>query len=364
MMGNQMSITKFQLFFVLIQTQIGIGLLSLPNVVQKSAEGDGWISIIIAGLVIQVLLVVYFMLLKRFPSDMLTDITRKLLGNLMGRAVNYVIYFYFILTGSTLTILMMKILNEQLLPLTPGWVLSFLVIASSVYLAVSNLRVIARFFVLASFWIVVLIGITLLTVWGPKELQFIQPIGSAGAKDILLGSNSALLSMLGFEALLFLFPFVIGNTKGMLKTVSYANLFVTSFYTFVTFLCLITFSPEQLQRIREPVLFLFRGLTYRMLDRLDFIFLSIWIIPMTTSIIMYLFLASKSLGGRNKSYKKTILINGIILFCTSLIPQTDEITETLTQLVSYLSYAIVIGLPSILLLLTFTYKKHGKGEVV
>lgn len=363
MMGNSMSITKFQLFFVLIQSQIGIGLLALPNVVQESAKGDGWISIIIAGLVIQVLLVVYSILLRRFPSDMLTDITRKVLGNIIGGTVNYAVYFYFILTGSTLTILMVKILNEQLLPLTPGWVLSFLIIASSVYLAVSNLRVIARFFVLASFWIVVLIGVTLLAVWGPKELHFILPIGSAGAKDILLGSNSALLSMIGFEALLFLFPFVIGNTKGMLKTVSYANLFVTGFYTFLTFLCLITFSPEQLQQIREPVLFLFRGLTYRMLDRLDFIFLTIWIIPMTTSIIMYLFLATKSLVGRKKSYKKTVLINGIILFCFSLIPHTDEITDTLTQFVSYLSYAVVIGLPSILLLLALIYKKHGKGEV-
>ena len=364
MIENQLSITKFQLLFVLIQTQIGIGLLSLPNVVQESAKGDGWLSIIFAGLVIQVLLVIYWLLFKKFPSDMLTDINRKLLGNIVGRTVNTVVYFYFILTGGTLTILMVKILNEQLLPLTPGWVLSFLVIASSVYLTVSNIRIIARFFVLASFWIVVLVGITLLTVWGPKEILFILPIGSAGTKNILLGSNSALLSMLGFEALLFLFPFVIRNTKGVLKTASYANLFVTSFYTFVTFLCLITFSPEQLQQIREPVLFLFRGLSYRLLDRLDFIFLSIWIIPMTSSIIMYLFLASKSLSSRDKTYKKTVLVNGIILFGISLVPHTDKITDTLTQFVSYLSYAIVIGLPSILLLLSFTYKKHEKGEAV
>ncbi|MFP3803160.1 GerAB/ArcD/ProY family transporter, partial [Paraburkholderia sp. SIMBA_027] len=80
------------------------------------------------------------------------------------------------------------------------------------------------FFVLATFWILVLIGITLLSIWLPKEIQFILPVGSAGVKNILLGSNNALLAMLGFEALLFLFPFVIGKSKGMLKTVSYANL--------------------------------------------------------------------------------------------------------------------------------------------
>jgi hypothetical protein len=41
-MTENLSITKFQLVFVLIQTQIGVGLISLPNVVQKSADGDGW----------------------------------------------------------------------------------------------------------------------------------------------------------------------------------------------------------------------------------------------------------------------------------------------------------------------------------
>ncbi len=364
MMGSQISITKFQLLMVLIQTQIGIGLLSLPNVVQESARGDGWISILFAGVVIQFLLIIYLKLLKKFPNDMLTDITKKLLGKHLGTIVNTIIYFYFIFTGSTLTILMINILNEQLLPLTPGWVVSFLIIASCVYLTVSNLRVIARFFVLATFWILVLICITVLSIWLPKEIQFILPVGSAGGKNILLGSNNALLAMLGFEALLFLFPFVIGNTKGMLKTVSYANLFVTSFYTFITFLCLVTFSPEQLHQIREPVLFLFRGLTYRMVDRLDLIFLSIWIIPMTTSIIMYLFLASKCLAGKKKSYKNAVIINGIILFCLSFIPNTDKITDTLTQYVSFLSYTIVIFLPCLLLLLSRLVKKRRSGGFV
>lgn len=364
MMGSEHSITKFQLVMVLIQTQIGIGLLSLPNVVQESARGDGWISILFAGLVIQGLLIIYLKLLKRFPNELFTDITKKLLGKPIGTIVNWGIYGYFMFTGSTLTILMIKILNEQLLPLTPGWLISFLILASCVYLTVSHLRMMARFFVLATFWILVLIGITLLSIWLPKEIQFILPVGSAGVKNILLGSNNALLAMLGFEALLFLFPFVIGKSKGMLKTVSYANLFVTGFYTFVTFLCLVSFSPAQLQQIREPVLFLFRGLTYRMVDRLDLIFLSIWIIPMTTSIMMYLFLASQCVAGRKKTYKNAVVINGIILFCLSFIPQTDQMTDLLTQWISYLSYAIVIALPCVLLLLSRLVKKHRRGAGV
>ena len=362
LISEKLSITKFQLFFVLIQTQIGIGLLSLPNVVQKSAKGDGWISIILAGVVIQGLLVVYYLLLKRFPNDILSKITQKILGRLFGKVVNFIMYFYFILTGSLSTILMVKIINLNLLPVTPAWVISLLIICGCIYLTISDLRILARFFVLVSSLIILLLIITILAFFIPKEIQFILPIGSAGMKDILIGSNSALFSMLGFEMLLFVFPYVIRNTTGVLKTISLANLFVTSFYTFITFLCLINFSPEQLQQLREPVLYLFRGLSYKMIDRIDYIFLSIWIVPMTSSIIAYLFLASKSISEEKKSYKKVVVINGILIFLVSLIPHTDEITTISNKYVSYLSYAIVITLPVFLLILSFIFKRHERGE--
>ncbi|MGB3261945.1 GerAB/ArcD/ProY family transporter [Paenisporosarcina sp.] len=362
MIAEKLSITKFQLFFVLIQTQIGIGLLSLPNVVQKSAKGDGWISIILAGVVIQGLLVVYYKLLKKFPNNTLTNITQKILGRSFGKVVNYIIYFNFILTGSIATILMVKIINLNLLPLTPGWIISLLIIIPCIYLTISDLRIIARFFVLVSGLIILLLMITILAFFIPKEIQFILPIGSAGVKNILIGSNSALFSMLGFEMLLFVFPYVIRNTTGVLKTISLANLFVTSFYTFITFLCLITFSPDQLQQLREPVIYLFRGLSYKMIDRIDLIFFSIWIVPMTTSIIAYLFLASKSISEDKKFNKKVVVINGILIFLISLIPHTDEITTILNKYVSYLSYAIVIALPVILLILSFIFKRNERGE--
>ncbi len=362
MISEKLSITKFQLFFVLIQTQIGIGLLSLPNVAQKSAKGDAWISIIVAGVFIQGLLVVYYLLLKRFPNDILTKITQKILGRLIGKTVNFIIYFYFILTGSISMILMVKIINLYLLPLTPGWVISLLVISGCIYLTISDLRIIARFFVLVSSLIIVLLIISILAFFIPKEIQFILPIGSAGMKNILIGSNSALFSMLGFEMLLFLFPYVLRNTKGVLKTISLANLFVTSFYTFITFLCLIHFSPKQLHQLREPVLYLFRGLSYKMMDRIDFVFLSIWMVPMTTSVIAFLFLASKSISDEKKSYKKVVVINGIIIFLISLIPHTDQNTTLLNKYVSYLSYTIVIALPVLLLILSFVFKKRERGE--
>jgi spore germination protein (amino acid permease) len=362
MTANHISITKFQLFFMLIQTQIGIGLLSLPNVVQKTAKGDGWISTIVAGLAVQFILIIYWLLVRRFPNYTYTEITQKILGRFLGKFFNLVIYMNFILLGGLVTILFTRLINLWLLPLTPSWVLSIIIVMASIYLTISDLRMIARFFVLASSLIFIVLFLSILSLFIPKEIQFIFPIGSSGLKNILMGSNNSLLAMLGFEGLLFMFPFIIHNKKGVLKTISLANLFITIFYTYFIFITLITFSPEQLAQMREPILNLFRGLTYKMIDRLDLLFLSIWIVPMTTSVIAYLFFASKSLNLEKKSYPKAVIINGIIIFLISLIPHDDKTVNLFNKYVTYFSYAVVFIIPTLLLVLSFLFKKHEMSE--
>ncbi|TDL72325.1 hypothetical protein E2R56_18025 [Rhodococcus qingshengii] len=362
MTDKNLSITKFQLFFIMLQSQIGVGLLSLPNVVQKTAKGDGWISPLFAGVAVQVMLVIYWQLLKRFPNLIYTEITQKILGRFLGKLINLVIYMNFILVGGLVTILFIKIINLWLLPLTPNWIISILILTACIYLAVSDLRIIARFFVLATSLILLLMFTSLLSWFTPKEFQYILPIGSSGIKNILLGTNNSLLAMLGFEGLLFTFPFIIDNKKGVLKTVSISNIFIVIFYTYFIFLSLISFSTDQLAQMREPILNLLRGITYKMVDRVDLIFLSIWIVPMVTSIIAYLFFASKSMNVKKKNYPRVVLMNGFIIFLITLIPHNDATTTLFNKYVTYLSYAVVFIIPTLLLILSFLFKKQESSE--
>jgi len=362
MTENNHSITKFQLFFILIQSQIGVGLLSLPNVVQKTAKGDGWISTLFAGVVVQIMLIIYWQLLKRFPTLIYTEITKKILGSVLGKLINLVIYLNFILVGGLATILLIKIINLWLLPYTPGWVISLLILTACIYLTISDLRIIARFLVLATSLILLLLFTSLLSWFTEKEILYILPIGSSGLKNILMGSKNSLLAMLGFEGLLLLFPFILENKKGVFKTISMANLFITLFYTYFIFLTLISFSQDQLAQMREPILNLLRGITYNMIDRVDLLFLSIWIVPMATSIIAYLYFASKSMNVDKRKYPKVVFLNGFIIFLITLIPHEDAIITLFNQYVSYLSYGVVFIIPSLLLILSVLLKKHESSE--
>jgi hypothetical protein len=124
-----------------------------------------------------------------------------------------------------------------------------------------------------------------------------MPIGQSGLFNILLGTKEAMLSLLGFEIFLFLFPFVEGSPKEKVVSASIANVIVTCYYTYLTFISLIFFSPEEIKLVPQPILYLLNAFTFTVLERIDIVFLAVWMICVMTSFLMtYIYLASVGLA--------------------------------------------------------------------
>lgn len=104
MISNQSKITLGQLTVFIIQCQIGVGILSLPNRLHSISKGGGWISTLIAGLVIQIIILLMWLLMKRFPGATLYEIVSKMFGNVFGKILGVSYIFYFMLIGMTITL--------------------------------------------------------------------------------------------------------------------------------------------------------------------------------------------------------------------------------------------------------------------
>lgn len=74
------TITQGQLTFFIFQTQIGVGLLSLPFAVAKIAHGDGWISTLLIGFFIQLCIFLIWALNRRFPTLSLYEFMPQIIG--------------------------------------------------------------------------------------------------------------------------------------------------------------------------------------------------------------------------------------------------------------------------------------------
>ncbi|RZT21415.1 GerAB/ArcD/ProY family transporter [Fictibacillus sp. BK138] len=344
-------LTNKNLFFLIIQAQIGIGILGLPYILYNHVQQDGWMSLLIAGVLAQGIIIVLVALSRTSPKETFYELNLRLLGNVLGKIVNISYVLYFISFSLLLMILVTDVINTWILHQTPRWAIILMLLIATSYIAKERILTISRSFLFFSFWFIVLIFLLILVY--PQDIHFgrLQPVGSNSFTEIIKASPDAFVSLIGFELILFIMPF-IKNPKKSLMVLSIANLFTLMLYIFLFITCVISFSGVQLSLIQAPLLYLFRGLSFEFVERIDIIFLSFWIVPISTTLVIQLFNASL---GVQKLFsiqrKKSVYLLSFILLCLGLLPINLTMTESLSSIMIYLNIIFVFIFPALLLII-------------
>ncbi|MNX37382.1 Spore germination protein YndE [compost metagenome] len=363
MTQKEKMITRNQLFLFIIQAQIGVGILSLPHKLNETAKGGGSLSVLVAGILTQTLILMLWLLMKKFPGLNLYNICLKLGGRIMGRVLIACYIGYFILLGSNITLDALIVLHRWMLQSTPRWALLGLFSIMTLYLAREKLTVLARFYTLASFLFIPLI---IFVSYGLTEahLEYMFPILEAGWWNVVKGAQDTTISMYGFELMLIIYPLTEGTNKQRLLTISMSNLFVTLFYAFVVSTCLMVFNSEQIKMIPEPVIYLVKSLNFFIVDRGDILFLSIWTITLVCSIVSYVYAASIGLTAlfKKQDHKKFAPFVTIMSFIIVLAPMTPAAILKLNRAAEYMAYLFIGGVPLVFLILSLLFKRKAGGQ--
>lgn len=357
------SITTGQLALFLIQAQIGVGILSLPFRVYTSAKSDGWISVLIAGVVTQAILLLMWLLLRRFPSLTIYGIGTRLAGKPLGMLLAFAYSIYFMYIGIIVLVNATDVIGRWMLQETPRWAILLLFAGTGIYLIRDSLSRIVRAYVLASFLIVPMI---FLIGYGNTRVNvsYLLPFMESGWGNIMRAIKESTMSMYGLEMILIVYPFVQGKESGRLKAIVYANAFVVLFYTFTVLTCLMVFNPEQLALIPEPVIFLLRSLQLGIFDRGDIIFLPIWMTTVVASISAYFYAAATGIGHmlRHPDHRKAT--PWVVLLCTAaaLLPQSQEDIDRYSKVGNTLTYPFILIVPIVLLLLSLLLRRKEEAS--
>lgn len=102
-MNKESTITQGQLFFLIIKFEIGVVILSLPYQMHLSSKGGAWISVIIGGILIQLIILMCWLLLRRFPSSFHQILTR-ITGSWMGKILTVAYIMYYLLMGTSVLV--------------------------------------------------------------------------------------------------------------------------------------------------------------------------------------------------------------------------------------------------------------------
>lgn len=354
MIPEKSRITQGQFMFFVIQSQMGVGVLSLPHKMQAIAKGGGWISTLIAGLAVQVILLILWALCRRFPSDTIYSFLPKITGKLVGNLLGLVYIGYFLFSAGIVLSNFADIIGKWVLQSTPRWALLILTILTCMYLAKENLRVIARLFVISSLSIIVMVLLSLIG-YVKMNIDYIFPIMEEGWVGIFGAANEALLPLVGYEVILVIYPFVEGKSGGKLKAASLGNLVITLFYTFEVFTSLVIFSPAVMPAILEPLLYMLKGFSFQIIQRIDLIFLSLWVFVVSTVIVSQIYMATMGLGRlfHQGKHKKAVPYAALIIFILAMIAQDPSIKDLFDRMIKFSHYTLVVGLPLILLIFSY-----------
>jgi spore germination protein (amino acid permease) len=364
MKSNSVQISKSQLFFLIVQTQIGVGLLSMPYKVHLDAQNDGWISVGIAGTVVLALVFIMWNLCKRYPNDTIFEFNNKIIGKFFGSILSIVYILYFVSVCILIVELSTSMIKEWVLSLTPKWILIVFFVSVGFYLSRESLKIIARFNVFVTVFIFILFFLVLFA-YTDVHFTYILPIGQSGYINILKGSHDAIVSMLGFEILLAAYPVAKVKENQILKFSSLAIIFVTILYMFFAFTSYIVFSREEIMIVPEPILYMLKALNIELIERIDLVFLSLWIVPMTTSLVSYLHLSSI---GVRKIFKKqshkypSLIVALLVLVISFLLPDNEGFIQKFGEIVANSSYIFIGVFPFLLLVISWFRKKNVKEQ--
>lgn len=345
----------FLLMFFIHSVQTGVGLIGLPRIVYLSAKHDAWISVLLAGILAGFVLGVMVWILRQYDSADLYGIHMDVFGKWIGNGLNILYMLY--LTADFFVIFMnyIEIVRVWIFPDLPTWQLAGVLILLAVYSVYGGIRVVigvAFLSVVGTIWL----GTLLLVPIHYSDFTHLFPIMTADMKQLLTGIHDTSLSIMGFELLLFVYPYVKEKEKVFLFT-QIGNLYTTLLFGIVTLVSITFFAEDSLARTIWPVLSMFKIVRLPNLERFEFIAVSFWMLIILPNMCAYLWAASKGfMRIFNKKQKHGIWILAILTWGATFFFKARYQMNMATDYVAKAGFIAAFCYPILLAMIVFVKK--------
>lgn len=339
-----------------------VGLTSLPRDISQYTGQSGWITIIVASILILAVMSMLILLAKRYPGQSILIIFKKVAGKWFGSFLFLILTLYMVIgTGISIRILVDGVITHVLLN-TPHGVLIFILILSALYPVIKGVETITRFNeILQPLILITFLFICLLAI---KDVDFseFKPIISLDFKPVkgLLLSSYPFFYVL---SLLFFFPYI--KNYEALKKGLYLGIGWVGFEALVLFLMVVgLFGTVELQYIQYPSIELARIIEFPLFERMEILFLQFWIVYSYSLIAVTFFAGIKGFQSLFSQSRKWIwvVIVSVIVFIIAILPNNLEMAAKVASIQNYINlFFLFIFFPALLLINTVK-KKVGKNE--
>ena len=358
---KSMQIRAFYLFFVIHGIQTGVGIMGVSRYIFAESFQDSWIAILLTGVLMILASYVMLLILKQYDNadifGIQVDIFGKWIGKLLGT------FYIIFMTATLLSIIAtyIEVVQVFLYPTIPSYVIAGLLLIIVIYSSLGGIRAIVGvtfIFFFLSLWILGILYDPISRMdWG----HFL-PMFQASIPDLLAGVKATSYTILGFDILLVIYPFI--SNKEKIKFPLFLGLIYTTLTILIfTVIAIGYFSPQDLRDIEWATLTFFKNVSYTFIERIDYIVIAEWMMVIIPNIALYLWAITIGMKRIYKVRQRTTLyITACILLVLASVIKYDIYINKLTDIVARIGFWILFIYPLVLLPLVLIKKKWLKRK--
>lgn len=354
-------IRAFQLFFVVLGIQTGVGIFSAPRYIFAQAHQDSWLSIIIASLYMLIVIWVMFLILNQYENADIFGIQVDIFGKWVGKFLGTIYILFFVAELLSVLLTYTEVVQVFLFPTLPSFMMGLMLLILTVYSVLGGIRVVVGvvfLFVLMSPWVFGLLYDPITRM----EIAHFLPMFEASMTDLLKGARTTAYTFLGIEILFILYPFV--ENKKQAKRPFYLGASVSALIILITTIISIGYySPNDFELMDWPVLSLFKSVAFSFMERFDYFVIVEWMMVVVPTMILLMWAITY---GTKRLYaipqKTTLYVVAILLLLICTFMKANYQIQKVTDFVAKIGFWIVFVYPIVLLPIVLFKKKGQKSK--
>lgn len=341
-------IISSELAAIISCSMLGIGMLTLPRTItEKVHSSDGWIVLILNGLLIGLFICVLVAMLKKHQVTNYYTYMEEAYGRLLSKVIGLLVVLYFVGVASFEVLAMSEMVRFYLLEDTPEEIVILTLILASVHLLTGKIKAIAKVCVFfLPLTIVIVLFIYLLSI-RIVDLKNIQPVLGKGFLPVMKGMGTGTLSFFGIELFIFLFG-LVKNQKKVRSGVLLGFFIPVILYVITYVLVVAALTVPEVKAVTWPTISFIQSFEVKgiFIERLELFLLITWILQFFCTHAIYSYFAAEGMTKIfNNSYTTNLIVLVPVMFILAEIPKNTIQIFKMSDMLGYVFPVILIGLP-------------------
>lgn len=360
MISTKDKVPGLMVFFLISASQIGVGFLGFQSIINKYAGHDAWISIIVAGLGISVIIWIMYQLLKHDENGDIVAIHQFTYGKWLGNFLTLLFIMYLLLMATVVLRTYVEIIQVWMFPHLRVWAFLLLLIPLIYYTISDQFRMVVGVCFLGIVYPSIL-SLTLIFPLKYAEISHIRPIMDHAIVEIMQSSTLAILNFMGISALLVFYPFIRESGKSQ-RYAHYGNFYTTMAYVAVCLTAYVYYNQPELEEVIWPTLELWKIVELPLMERFEYFGIATLFFAILPNVVLFMWAATRVVHRTfGFGHKKAAVVLLGILYIACIISTGREGVNILNDSAGQIGLVFLFVYIPVLFIIHFIRRKVRKN---